>query len=213
MMETSDLIKALSADAGRREVSFGSMWTGALALAVAVAATVFFVSLGPRVDIAAAAETTRFLFKFVVTCMLVVTAVPALLTLARPEGVTPGRLIPLIAAPLLLTAALLLEMVAVPASDWGTRLVGVNMPYCLTYIPLIGLGPLALFILALRRAAPGRPQLAGAVAGLAAGGIAATLYAAHCTDDSPLFVATWYTTAIAMLTALGALAGRAFARW
>jgi hypothetical protein len=112
---------------------------------------VFFDSLGPRVDIAAAAETTRFLFKFVVTGMLVVTAVPALLTLARPEGVTPGRLIPLIAAPLLLTAALLLEMVAVPASDWGTRLVGVNMPYCLTYIPLIGLGPLALFILALRR--------------------------------------------------------------
>ena len=30
-----------------------------------------------------------------------------------------------------------------------------------------------------------------------AGGIAATLYAAHCTDDSPLFVATWYTIAIA----------------
>jgi hypothetical protein len=55
--------------------------------------------------------------------------------------------------------------------------------------------------------------LAGAVAGLAAGGIAATLYAAHCTDDSPLFVATWYTLAIAILTGTGAFAGRVFARW
>ena len=77
----------------------------------------------------------------------------------------------------------------------------------------MGIGPLALFVAALRHGAPSRPGLAGAVAGLAAGGIAATLYAAHCTDNSPLFVATWYTLAIAILTGTGALAGRAFARW
>ena len=77
----------------------------------------------------------------------------------------------------------------------------------------MGIAPLALFIAALRYGAPARPTLAGAVAGLAAGGISATLYAAHCTDDSPLFVATWYTLAIAILTAAGALGGRAFARW
>jgi len=38
-------------------------------------------------------------------------------------------------------------------------------------------------------------------------GLAATLYASHCTDDSPLFVATWYTIATALVAALGALAG------
>ena len=37
---------------------------------------------------------------------------------------------------------------------------------------------------------PTRPALAGAVAGLLAGGLAASFYAAHCTDDSPLFVTT-----------------------
>jgi len=37
--------------------------------------------------------------------------------------------------------------------------------------------------------------------------LAATLYAAHCPDDSPLFVATWYSTATALVTALGALLG------
>jgi hypothetical protein len=38
-------------------------------------------------------------------------------------------------------------------------------------------------------------------------GFAATLYAAHCTDDSPLFVATWYTLAAAAVAAIGAVAG------
>ena len=45
------------------------------------------------------------------------------------------------------------------------------------------------------------------------GGIAATFYAAHCPDDSPLFVAVWYPLAIAILTGLGALAGRFSLRW
>ncbi len=38
-------------------------------------------------------------------------------------------------------------------------------------------------------------------------GLAATLYASHCTDDSPLFVAFWYTLATALVAALGALMG------
>ena len=38
-------------------------------------------------------------------------------------------------------------------------------------------------------------------------GLAATLYASHCTDDSPLFVATWYTLAVALVAAVGALVG------
>ena len=100
-----------------------------------------------------------------------------------------------------------------PSSEWSARLVGTNSLACTTLIPLMGIAPLALFIAMLRYGAPSRPTLAGAIAGLAAGGIAATLYAAHCTDDSPLFVATWYTLAIAILTVAGALAGRAFARW
>ena len=66
---------------------------------------------------------------------------------------------------------------------------------------------LAAALIGLRHGAPTRPALAGAIAGLLSAGLAATLYAAHCTDDSPLFVATWYTIATALVTATGALAG------
>jgi hypothetical protein len=44
-------------------------------------------------------------------------------------------------------------------------------------------------------------------------GLAATLYASHCTDDSPLFVATWYTVATALVRGIGALAGAKLLRY
>jgi len=212
-MKTDDLINALGADAGRPALSLGGIWMIAALSAVIIAGLVFMAALGPRPDIAAAAGTVRFPFKFVVTGLLAGTALVALLALSRPETVSRTRLAALAAAPLALAIAVGLELAAVPEAEWMTRLVGTNMMDCLAAIPSIGLGPLALFTLALRNAAPSRPLLAGAVAGLAAGGIAATFYASHCTDDSPLFVATWYTVAVAVLTIAGAVAGRTFARW
>jgi hypothetical protein len=212
-MKTEELIKALNADAAAAPAWRRPVWALAVPAAAVIAAIVFFSTIGPRPDIAAAAHTMRFLFKFVFTAALLAGALPLLRVLSMP-GEHPGRAAPwLLAAPLLMAAALALEMMAVPAAGWMPRLVGRNMPVCLSMIPLIGLGPLAVFIAALRHGAPTRPALAGAVAGLAAGGLAATFYAAHCTDDSPLFVATWYTIAIAVLAALGALGGRFFARW
>jgi hypothetical protein len=109
--------------------------------------------------------------------------------------------------------AVILELFAVPAGEWGKRLIGSNMMICMTFIPLIGLGPLAVFLWMLRHGAPTRPVLSGAVAGLLDGGVSATFYAAHCFDDSPLFVATWYTIAVIILTGLGALGGRFLVRW
>ncbi|MFM9815988.1 NrsF family protein, partial [Streptomyces scabiei] len=61
--------------------------------------------------------------------------------------------------------------------------------------------------------APTRPGSAGAVCGLAASGIAATFYAANCPDDSPLFVATWYPPAVAIVVLAGWAAGRRWLRW
>ena len=58
-----------------------------------------------------------------------------------------------------------------------------------------------------------RPRLAGAVAGLASAGLAASLYALYCPDDSPLFVATWYTLAAAITAGVGAIAGKRWLRW
>jgi len=133
--------------------------------------------------------------------------------LSRP-GETWNKTIPyLAAAPALIAMAVVVELFALPSDTWSANLVGTNGLVCLTYISLIGIGPLAIFLLALRHGAPTKPAFAGAVAGLLAGAIAATLYAAHCTNDSPLFVATWYTIAIAGLAILGAIGASWYARW
>ena len=100
-----------------------------------------------------------------------------------------------------------------PSSTWEPSLIGSNSRFCLTLIPLLAIGPLACLLLALRQGAPTRPGVAGAVAGLAASAIAATFYAANCTDDAPLFVATWYPLAIAMVVAAGYGIGSISLKW
>jgi hypothetical protein len=212
-MKTDELIRALNADAGRRGLSLQATWTTAAIAATALAALVFMVLLGPRPDIAQAAETVRFLFKFVVTIALAASALFLLVRLSRPGASVAGPLSLVLLAPALLGGAVGLEFLALPADVWRANWIGNNSTVCLTFIPLIGLLPLAVFVAALRHSAPTRPGLAGAVAGLLAGGVSATFYAAQCNDDSPFFVATWYPLAIAMLMAAGFLLGRLFARW
>jgi len=211
-MDTQSLIRALSQDAAGA-ARLDRRLTLGFALAAGLAALVWFVLLGPRPDIAEAAATLRFPFKFVVTLALAGTAALAWRRIARP-GAPLGPVAPLLlAAPVLLAAGVVMELFAVPEGERMARLIGTNSAVCLTFIPLIGALPLAALLAALRGGAPTRPTLAGAFCGLAAGGLAATFYAAHCIDDSPLFVATWYTIAISLLTLAGALAGRLLLRW
>jgi len=211
-MDTQNLIRTLSLD-GRPAVPMTRAWAIALGGAVIIAALAFFAAVGPRPDFALAAETWRFLYKFAVTLALFATGLWALVALARPGVRSRRRLLALLLAPGLLVAAIVIEVAAIPTDQLGSRLMGNNAMLCLTFIPLIGIGPLAAFLLALRHGAPDAPSLAGAIAGLVAGGLAATFYAAHCTDDSPLFVATWYPLAVLLLAAIGAVVARLVARW
>lgn len=212
-MDTQSLIRALSQDAAAGAARLDRRLALGLALAAGLAAIVWFVLLGPRQDIAEALATVRFPFKFVVTLALAGSAALAWRRIARP-GAPLATVAPLLlAAPVLLAAGVVMELFAIPEGERMARLIGTNATVCLTFIPLIGALPLAALLAALRNGAPTRPTLAGAFCGLAAGGLAATFYAAHCIDDSPLFVATWYTIAIGMLTLAGALGGRFLLRW
>jgi hypothetical protein len=113
----------------------------------------------------------------------------------------------------ILAAGISGEMMLPQRLPMMTRLVGSNSRICLTAIPLMSLPLLAAALIGLRHGAPSRPAVAGAIAGLVSAGLAATLYASHCTDDSPLFVATWYSIATALVTAIGALAGSRMLRF
>ena len=210
-MKTDDLIELLVKDLDPRR--FRSMLAGAVAGGIIIAAILFFVGIGVRPDISEAVKSTRFLFKFVVTVSLAVTAIWVTLSVGRPGGSLAHRGLALAIAPALLACAAVVELLVLPESQWMPRLVGQHARLCLTLIPLLSIGPLACVLAALREGAPSSPGLAGAVAGLAASGIAATFYAANCTDDSALFVMTWYPIATLSVTVSGYLIGRKLLRW
>lgn len=212
-MRTDHLIRALATASAEKSAPVSRVFVMLLGAGVVAAAILFAILLGPRLDIAAVAMDPRFLFKFVVTLLLAATALALALRLARPGAETGHAWLVLAAAPALLAFGVVAELATMPAASWGTRLIGTNWSYCLTYVPLLSLPLLAAALIGLRHGAPTRPALAGAVAGLLAGGIGAAFYAAHCTDDSPLFVATWYTIAIGGVTILGSLIGRKVLRW
>jgi hypothetical protein len=210
-VKTDDLIELLVKDPPPWR--FRSVLAGAVAGGIIIAAILFFAEIGFRPDIFEAVKSARFVFKFIVTVSLAVAAIWVTLGIGRPDGSLAHRGLALSIAPALLAGAVVIELLVLPQSQWMPQLVGRNARLCLTLIPLLSIGPLACLLAALRAGAPSSPGLAGAVAGLGASGIAATFYAANCTDDSALFVMTWYPIATLIVTTAGYLVGRKLLRW
>jgi hypothetical protein len=206
-METDQLIRTLAADSAHRARPVGMVLTLALLAAAPVSMAIFFASLGVRPDVMTAMHNPFFDLKFAVTLALATSGVAVGLHLSRPEASLHGWAWLLLIPAGVLAGGIASEMMLPQRLPMMTRLIGSNSRVCLTAIPLISLPLLAAALLGLRHGAPTRPALTGAIAGLLSAGLAATLYASHCTDDSPLFVATWYTIATALVAAIGALAG------
>ncbi len=210
-MKTDQLVEALVAD-GAAARPIGSSLVLALAAGLALSLVVFFLTLGIRPDIRPALETWRFDLKIATALLGLVLAFGVCRDCARPD-MPPHplrRLLPLL---VLVVSAVAVELALVPETAWRQRLVGSNMLICLPMVPILSLAPLAAVLWMLRRSAPASPVLAGAAAGFVAAFSGATLYALHCFDDSPLFVATWYSLAVLAVTAVGAWAGHKLLRW
>jgi hypothetical protein len=206
-VETDQLIRTLAADNSERSRPVGFVLALALVAAAPVSVVMFFATLGVRPDVMTAMHNPFFDLKFAVTLALAISAIAISLHLSRPEALLRGWALLLLVPAGLLAAGIGGEMMMPQRLPMMTRLVGHNSRACMTAIPLMSLPLLAGALYGLRHGAPTRPAVAGAIAGLLSAGLAATLYASHCTDDSPLFVMTWYSIAAALVTAIGALVG------
>jgi hypothetical protein len=206
-METDQLIRTLAADNAHRARPVGFVLALALLVAAPASVAMFLAGLGVRPDLMSAMHNPFFDLKFAVTMALAIPAIVIGLHLSRPEASLQGWKWLLLIPVGLLLAGIASEMMMPQRLPMMTRLVGNNSRLCMTAIPLMSLPLLVAALIGLRHGAPTRPAVAGAIAGLLSAGLAATLYASHCTDDSPLFVATWYTIATALVAAVGALAG------
>ena len=212
-MRTSELIAALAADPVPEPIRIGRRVAIALVVGLPFSVALYVLMLGPRPDIAAASDTMRFWMKFVDSAAFALPSLLLTLRLARPDAKPRALALWLLAPFILLAAGVVAELLLVPQSEWMSRLMGANAMHCTVTIPMLAAPLLAALIVALRAGAPLHPGLTGAMAGAAAAGVGALVYASSCPDDSPLFVATWYPLATLICVGVGALAGRRFLDW
>jgi hypothetical protein len=213
-MNTEDLIKAMTADAKSVEPPIARTIATAVGVGALISAVLFLLVLGIRANFLESMGTSpRFVFKFVLTLSAVVPAYILVRKLARPDFQPASAVWWLVLPAAVLAMGVFAELFALPPDAWKANMVGHNAVYCLIVIPLLSLAPFAAILYALRRGAPTHPVLAGAVGGLLSAGIAATLYASHCPDDSPLFLAAWYSIGTLLMTGIGAAIGPRVLRW
>jgi hypothetical protein len=212
-MKTGDLVRALAADHTVWEFSLSRKLAAAAIAGLAISIAMYAPTLGPRPDIAVAIESPRFVFKLALMLLLAVSSVTLVARLARPAASIRTLSFALAIVAALLAGAVMIELMTTPQASWPNRLIGSNAILCLGSIPLLALPILLMLLGALRWGAPTRPGTTGSVAGLFAGALGAALYGTHCPDDSPLFVASWYSLAIGIVAVIGLLAGRRILQW
>ena len=214
-MRTNDLIDKLVADyvAQPPPKPVAHHLVMAIIGGLAISAALFSITLGPRPDILSALSTWRFDIKWADNLVLVIAAAWVALRLSRPVTTPPSAMRALIVPAFLLLAAVTYELVTVPASEWPARAMGVNGVMCVASIISLSVLPLTATIYALRQGAPTSPAVMGAAGGLLAGALGATVFAMHCTNDSPLFVVIWYALAIGLMSMFGLVVGKHALRW
>ena len=213
-MNTDRLIDMLSTNL--EPVKGGQLWKAlswAIVIGLVAAFGVMLACFGIRSDLAAGNHSGALALKIVFALSLVGTGAAFLIKSMVP-GQRQGRRLALIFFPFLpASAAAIVIVVRQPALASGGMIEGAAMALCLFCIPFLAIVPFALLIWAMRKGAPTDLRRSGAVAGLVAGAIGATVYSFSCPADSWLFVFLGYSAALALCSILGAQLGPRFLRW
>ena len=213
-MKTDDLINALSRGV---EPAERPRWRMKLAITLiaglVVAALLVAIGLGVRPDIGTARMPIMMKAMFAALAAAIILPIAVqLMKPGRPLGWRIGAVVLFIALCAIATiTALVGEM---PEQRWQAWMGGEGRaPWCVVLIPILAVPAAALLTWFMRAFSPTRITLTGAAIGALAGGVSAMAYAMYCPTDSVAFVTTWYTLAIAVCAALGALVGSKFLRW
>jgi hypothetical protein len=213
-VKTDELINLLARDATPVKRGAVPVRIGLLALLGAVAAFVILVPwLGIRPDLAEAVTGPTYWMKTLYTLGVGVAGFALAERLSRPGA--KGRIGWAMAGffAVAITAIAVSELISTPPDQLVAALMGSSWDECPWRILVLSLPGLAVILWTMRRFAPTRPALAGAAAGLLAGGIAATVYGLHCDEIAAPFVALWYSLGIILSAATGGAIGSRVLRW
>lgn len=213
-MKTDDLIGLLAKDAqptSRRAIPVRTLM---IALAGGLIAFAVMVPwLGIRPDLAKAITGASFWMKAAYAFGLCVGGFLIVERLSRPGGRDRYGVTIAGASILLVVAISAVEISQTPPDGMHAALFGSTWNLCFWRILVLALPTLAGELWLIRGFAPTRPVMAGAGAGLLAGGLAAVVYGFHCDEFAMPMVAIWYSLGIALSTLSGAVLGSRLLRW
>ncbi|MBL9058965.1 MAG: DUF1109 domain-containing protein [Mangrovicoccus sp.] len=211
-MKTEQLIGLLAQD-DRRLPRIGLRLFPAVLAGVALAGAVGLSLLGVRPDLARTLQVPATAMKLLLPLAAGGVGLLGALHLARPDRHGRDALAGALAVMAVAMLWLVLSLLSTPAGQVAAAVMGQTALACLIIVPAMGLPALAAALYVLRDGASVAPARSGALAGLAAGGLAAATYALHCDEDAPQFFLTWYSLGIAVLVLLGATVGARILRW
>lgn len=214
-MKTSELISALASAGGHPSPpkrSIGQIALMALAgVVVALVILRFWLGVQPL----EAAMRAQWFWMKAGYCLILAVAGLLLLQPSLRPGARPGAagfvVLAIAVAGICLMAAN--ELSGASRALWPKLWLGDTWRQCPWRILAMATPIYGLLLLAARRFAPTRPGVAGAAAGLMAGGLAGAVYGFYCQEQAAPFVALWYSLGIGMSTALGAFSGARLLRW
>lgn len=213
-MNTDDLIESLAGDVRRIPAGrAGRRLACCAGLGLLAAATVVWLTLGLRPDLAAVIDEPTFLMRQVYTLSVAGFGALLLLRLGQPGAPVRLPLLGLAATLAMILVAVAMEQASLSGASHVEAWLGESWKSCTLRVGAISLAAGPFIFFAARRLAPGRPTLAGFAAGLVAGGVAASAYGLYCQEGAASFMATWYTLGILMAGLIGAAAGRYLLRW
>lgn len=212
-MKTDDLIALLASDMLPAQKPVRQLLLRYLLVGGAVCGVLLVTVLGLNSNMDEMALHPAFAIKMLWLAALMVCSLYGLFRLARP-GMSAGH--SAVGIGLALLAMLSLGLVQLLQTDSAARnaqWMGVSWEECAINIAALSLPVLAALLWALRQLAPTRPALTGAVAGMLAGSLAASIYSLHCPETSFTFFAIWYVAGMALSTGLGTVLGARWLRW
>jgi hypothetical protein len=212
-MKTADLISALAADTPpvRPAGVMGRLaWTSALGAMATCLVLMAWLGLRPLGD---AVQSGSFWMKAGYTSTLALAGFLLACRLARPDG-RPGRILAIALLAVVAMAGLsAVELIHSRSGAVKPLMMGHSWSVCSLRILALSIPVYIGSIVALRQLAPTRLAIAGAAAGLFAGGVGGSVYGLYCGETAATFVVIWYTLGIAACAALGAGIGARLLRW
>jgi len=212
-MKTQDLIGLLASDTLQTRLPARQQLTRPVLIGGLVCAALMAGLWGINPQLQEMAMRPAFIIKMLWLLSLMGFSVYGLLRLSRP-GMKAGHTWTGLGLSWLAMLCLgLLQSWQADAGERAAQWMGASWETCAASIAALSLPVLGALLWALHQLAPTRPALTGAVAGVMAGSLAASIYSLHCTETSFAFFSLWYAAGIVAVGLLGAVLGPRFLRW